>query len=116
MSTTAQLLAEAAAREATGFNPGVEELLAPMRTALHDGGTITPRALLPAAIRGTEALRRQLIERGGHLAEWADAIKPLQLSEIPDALWDRSLRLHSSVLHSELFAPRLAIYDTPWLA
>lgn len=50
ITTTAQLMAEEAARAATGFSPGVDELLAPVRTALRNGGDVTPRALLPASM------------------------------------------------------------------
>ena len=111
--------AEAALREATGMRPGRSSMMGPLRNALEADGTVTPRQLIPRAQQGLVDLRMALTEGTGpfaaYLAKWADSQLPLQLAEVPADLLDAGLHLADARLKEELFAPRLPIYELPWL-
>ena len=49
------------------------------------------------------------------LAEWADSQQPLQLTDVPADLLDAGLHLADARLKEKLFAPRLPVYELPWL-
>ena len=117
--TTAMLQAEQVAREATGLAAGVTGLMAPWSPSLVDGDAVTARGLVQRSNEGLELLRDQLRHAegpmAGYLAEWADAIKPLPLAEVPEDLLDRRIHLGDPSLDEKLFSEPLPVYETPWL-
>ena len=119
VTTTQTVQRERALREVTGFNPGRTALMGPARVAFQAEHSVTPRQLIGRAQRGLTDLRHALAEDDGafatYLAEGADAILPLRLSEVPTDLLDAPLYLADAALKGELFARRLPIYELPWL-
>lgn len=109
---------EQLAREQINVKGGVGEAEGP-RTDRVTGDMTTPRQLLGRAQRGLDLLRYAMESEQGPLAEvyreWADVVQPLPLEEIPKDLWDKPLRLTHGSLQTALFAPRLPVYDLPWL-
>ena len=101
------------------MQPGRSAMMGPLRNALDADGAVTPRQLIPRAQQGLVDLRMALTEGTGpfaaYLAKWADSQLPLQLAEVPADLLDSGLHLADARLKEELFAPRLPIYELPWL-
>lgn len=110
---------EAKARLETGARPGKGPLLGPERQRLRTGGGVRGRDLIEMANAGTRALQHALRTTQGpfrdYLSEWSDSVQPLNLAEVPKELLDKDLRLGDNQLNEELFAPRLPVYELPWL-
>jgi len=116
-ATTMALKDELRLREATGLAAGKSDYHAPKRAALNTKGAITPRHLIGKAQNSLEDLKQQL--RGmddDYYRLWADAIQPLRISEVSDALLDQPLAIDDSQLDSTLFSAPLPVYETPWLS
>lgn len=118
--TTTILRAEGLLRQVADVKAGRSGLLAPRRGPSRDASGVTPRSLIPWANRGLAQLRYDapalLREKGPAAAEWIDAVRPLDLADVPEQLLDKPLGLDPQLVRSALFSEPLPIYETPWLA
>ncbi|KAL3902680.1 MAG: hypothetical protein SGPRY_011966 [Prymnesium sp.] len=99
--------------------PGKGPLLTPTRSKLQAEQKLTPRQLVESSAEGIEQLRAAMLQDESALATyyqmWSESISPLQLSETPEDLMDIQLDLLDEARDRELFAPRLPVYELPWL-
>ena len=114
-STSALLQAEPSLREAEGLGAGRVDYRAPLRATLTDHAGLTPRDLMERSTRGLNELKQACLAAGGDCVKWADAVKPLALSELSPEQLDEPLPILDPELGRQLFSAPLPVYETPWL-
>lgn len=113
-----QAVTEWEARDILGLSIGVGRPLAQRRDRLL-GRAVSPKELFDAGNFGLEQLRDAITGYEGPAAssirEWAGSISPLDISEVPSELWNKQIKLSVEAIGDSLFAPRLPVYELPWL-
>ena len=118
-STTALLKAETSLRSRVGLEAGRTGYRAPIRAKLDTTGSCTASELLDEATHSLEDLKRALnnVEGGdqAYYRHWAEAVKPLRVSDISQDLWEEAIALGDHRLRTQLFSEPLPVYETRWL-